>query len=180
MTYLDDFGILFSCDAFGEFSIPPKIYDEENIVNEYLHYVKKYIVTIVGHYKQFIIKNIEKISSLNIPIKIIAPAHGLIWKRAPKKIIEYYIRIAKGISEKGKIIAIYSSMYGFVERAMNIAIDELLHLGYHVKIFRFTNKVMDSIANIIPELADAEAILLGTATYEADVFPHKILIKYHQ
>ncbi len=62
-------------------------------------------------------KNIEKIGKLGIEVKIIAPSHGTVWRRAPNIIIDYYMKWAKAAPERGKIVVIYSSMYGFVEKA---------------------------------------------------------------
>lgn len=172
MTYIENYSILLTCDAFGGFSIPTDLFDDrEEVVSKYLPYVKKYIVTIVGHYKQFIIKNIQKINNLKLPIKIIAPAHGLIWRTQPDKIINYYINIAEGKSLNDKIVIIYGSMYGYVERAINIAIDEINKLGFKAKVFKFTDSIKDDIGNIIQEIIDAKLIILGAATYESDIFP---------
>jgi flavorubredoxin len=166
-SYLD--GVLFTCDAFGGYSIPKAIFDESG-VSDYLPFVRKYIVNIVGRYKEQIVKNIQKVVNSGITPKIILPSHGLLWKN-PQKIINYYLDVANGVPEKGKVLVVYSSMYGFVEEAANTAIKELERQGYKPKVLKFTDKAQDNFSDIISEAADSEAIVLGTATYEMDVFP---------
>ncbi|RLG84538.1 MAG: hypothetical protein DRO40_00635 [Thermoprotei archaeon] len=39
-------------------SIPSTLYDDKDVVGEYLDYAKKYVITIVGHYKDHIVKKI--------------------------------------------------------------------------------------------------------------------------
>lgn len=85
MSYLEDRGILFSGDAFGGFSIPEELFDDrEETVSKYLPSVRKYISNIIGGYRNHILKNVQKLEDRGIKIRLIAPAHGLIWRRDPK------------------------------------------------------------------------------------------------
>lgn len=170
MTYLEERSVLLSCDAFGGFSIPPAVFDDDSVIATYLPYVRKYFANVVGHYRDFVIKAIEKIRSLGITPKVVAPAHGLIWRRS-LNIVNYYEELAKGKPEKGKIAVIYTSMYGYVERAVNITINNLRAKGFKTVVFRFTDRHRDSIGDLIGEVEDAEAVIIGTATYEAEVYP---------
>ena len=168
-SYLD--GVLLTCDAFGGYSIPQTIFDEsEEIVSGYLPFVRKYIVNIVGYYKKYIVEDIQKVVNLGITPKIILPSHGLLWKN-PQKIINYYLDVANGVPVKGKILVVYSSMYGFVERAANTAIKELENLGYKPKVLKFTDTARDNVSDVLSEAADSEGIIIGTATYERSIFP---------
>lgn len=79
MSYLVEDGILFSGNAFGGYSIPETIFDEsEDIISNYLPHVRKRVAKIIGAYRAHIVRNIEKISKLDITLSLIAPAHGLI------------------------------------------------------------------------------------------------------
>jgi len=170
-SYLVDDGVLLTCDAFGGYSIPKTIFDEsEEIVSGYLPFVRKYIVNIVGYYKKYIVEDIQKVVNLGITPKIILPSHGLLWKN-PQKIINYYLDVANGVPVKGKILVVYSSMYGFVERAANTAIKELENLGYKPKVLKFTDTARDNVSDVLSEAADSEGIIIGTATYERSIFP---------
>ena len=93
---------MLTCDAFGGFSIPSSIFDEENVLEKYLPYVRKYIIDIVGHYSSYILKTVNKLKPLNISPKVIAPAHGLVFKNNPSAIIDYYVKVAKGGLPKAK------------------------------------------------------------------------------
>lgn len=173
ITLIVDDSVLLTCDPFGGFSIPTTIFDDdEEVVNNYMKYVSKYVITIVGNYRDYIIKAVDKLKSLNITPKIIAPAHGLIFKNRPDSIINHYIKLAKGTPQKNKVIVLYSSMYGFVEKAVKIAINELAIQGIRPLVFKFTDVERSDIGEVVSEINNADAVIIGTATYEADVFPY--------
>lgn len=171
MTYVPDKSILFSGDAFGGYSTPPKLYDEDHeMILNYLEEVKKYVATIIGNYRSHIVKNIEKLMAQEIPVKIIAPLHGLVWKKNPKFIINYYMKLAKGVPEK-KILIIYGSMYGACRRAIEVAERELSSKGYESITYGFTDISQPSLTNIIGEAIESKAIIIAAPTYEGNIFP---------
>ena len=171
MTFIEDLGVLLTCDAFGGFSIPSSIFDEENVLDKYLPYVRKYIIDIVGHYSSYILKAVDKLKSLNISPKVIAPAHGLAFKNNPSAIIDYYVKVAKGEPTEGKVTVVYGSMYGFVRKAISVILDELEKRGFKSVVHAFTDKVQANMGDILADVIDSEAVVLGAATYEAEVFP---------
>ncbi|WP_456326671.1 FprA family A-type flavoprotein [Palaeococcus sp. (in: euryarchaeotes)] len=174
ITYIVEEGIMVSCDAWGGYSIPEAIDDSnEEIVEKYLPYVTKYIVTVIGHYHKYIVENIEKIKRLGIleDVRMILPGHGLIWRKNPRRIFEHYERVGAGIPKKGKILVIYDSMYGFVGRRIEVALDELKKLGYNPIVYTFTDKNAPPVSDILGEVPDSEALIIGASTYEADIHP---------
>lgn len=174
ITYLVEDKVILSCDAGGGYSIPEAIDDtNEEVVERYLPYVTKYIVTVIGHYHKYIVQNIEKIKNLGIvdDVRMILPGHGLIWRKNPQKIFEYYANVGSGIPKKGKILVIYDSMYGFVERSVRIAIDELQKLGFEPVVYKFTDKEAPAVSDILGEVPDSEALIIGASTYEANIHP---------
>lgn len=171
-TYVEDLKVLLTCDAFGGYGLPKTLYDEdEGVVREYLRFVRKYVATVVGHYREHIVKDIEKILSLNLDVKVVAPAHGLIWKNNPKTIIDYYYKLGKAEAEKGKVLVVYDSMYGLVAKSMEVVIEELRSRGFRVEVFAFTDKEQAPLSNILGEAIDAEAIVIGVSAYETKLFP---------
>lgn len=172
MSFIVDEGVLLSGDAFGGYSIPSTIFDEEEAVVEFINFAREYFATIIGKYRANVLKSIEKLKSLGITPRVIAPLHGLVWRRSPETILNYYERWARALPEKGKILVVYSSMYGFTEEAATIAVEELSRNGYRPVIFRFTDKHYDPVGDVIGEAIDAEGLVVAASTYEADLFPY--------
>ncbi|MDI3475930.1 MAG: hypothetical protein PWQ79_1430 [Thermococcaceae archaeon] len=174
ITYVVEDRLIFSCDAGGGYSIPEAIDDsDEEVVEKYLPYVTKYIVTVIGHYHKYIVQNIKKLKSLGIveSARMILPGHGLVWKRDPLRIFEHYERVGAGVPEKDKVLVIYDSMYGFVERRMEIVLDELKKHGKKPVVYRFTDKEAPAVSDILGEVPSAEALIIGASTYEAEIHP---------
>jgi len=175
MSYLEceNYRVLLSGDAFGGYSIPSTLFDDsDEIVSEYLYYVKKYVATIIGFYSNFILKNIGKIKSQNINPQIIAPAHGLVFRNKPEKIINYYTKLAEGRVERGKIVIVYSSMYGSVKKAISFAVEELKRKKLKPLIYGFTDVNQPDIGEIISDILDSEALIIGVSAYEGGLPSH--------
>jgi flavorubredoxin len=175
MSWLENRGILVTCDAFGGYGIPGGLYDDECQNWGYAQRaIQKYVVTVIGHYKEWITKNLEKISKLGIRPKMIAPAHGLIWKN-PSKIIEVYSKLGRAEPAKGKILIVYGSMYGTVEKLVKSITSKLVRNGYQPVTYGYTDTKHPSLSEILTDAIDAEVIIIAAPTYEADVFP---LVKF--
>ncbi len=172
ITYLPAEGIIITGDIFGGFSIPSGTFDDEIKVDNYLPFARKYTTTVIGHYKEKIAQNVAKLQKLGVDPKMILPAHGLLWRQAPERIIQAYLDWGKGTPQPGKVTIVYSSMYRFVERSVNVAADELKKLGYTPVMHRIVDDHHASLADILSDIADSEAIVMGTETYESDVFPY--------
>ncbi len=175
MTYHKRLGVLFSGDAFGSYSIPEGVSDGDVDVEELLGFSRKYLATVVGRYRQHIVKAVEKLSSRGVEPKTIAPLHGVVWRVNPGLIIERFLSWARAEPAEGKVLAVYGSMYGAVERAVGIVLERLEELGASTVVYRFTDRERPPISNVIGDALDASAIVVGAATYESEVFP---LIRY--
>ncbi|NJE10498.1 FprA family A-type flavoprotein [Thermococcus sp. MAR1] len=174
ITYAVEDRLIFSCDAGGGYGIPNAIDDsDEKVVEEYLPHVTKYIVTVIGHYHKYIVQNIKKLKGLGIveEARMILPGHGLIWRKNPARIFEHYEAVGAGKVTKGKVLVLYDSMYGFVERRMEIVLDELRKHGLKPVVYRFTDKEAPAVSDILGEVPDSEAIIIGASTYEAEIHP---------
>ncbi|MEM0329005.1 MAG: FprA family A-type flavoprotein [Nitrososphaerota archaeon] len=172
MSYLPDRRALITCDVFGGYSTPRAIFDDdEGVVKEYLPSVRKYVANIIGFYRQHITRNIEKIQSLKLSIGILAPAHGLIWRRNPQLIIDYYRSLAEGRPDGNKILIITGSMYRLLEAAAAIAANEVERLGGRAIFYRFNDSSQPPFSEILSDAMDSRAIIIAATTYEAGVYP---------
>jgi len=172
-TYYEKERILFTCDAFGSYGIPSKIFYEDLPVAEkelFNRYTRKYFANIIGKHAEWVVKNLDKLSKLGLKIDVIAPSHGPL-HREPNRIIELYRELGERRVVKGKVVVVYTSMYGFINEAVEILVDELRKRGVEPVIHRFDDKEHSLISEVITDLYDAETIVFGAATYDADLYP---------
>lgn len=165
-------GTLMPCDAFGSFgSIGDAPYDDQLTQKEIDFFEKeavRYYANIVAAFSQPVIKAIDKASPL--PIKIIAPGHGVVWRKDPMKIVKDYIRYAsyqKGPCEN-EVTLIWSSMYGNTEKAIKPAIETLESEGMKVHVHQVPQ---DSWGDILTSAWTSTGLVLAMPTYEYKMFP---------
>ncbi|MGO9409294.1 MAG: FprA family A-type flavoprotein [Spirochaetia bacterium] len=162
--------ILFSCDAFGGYgALPGTIFDDQ--CSDLVFYERealRYYVNIVAKFSTPTLKAIEKLAG--IPIDVIAPSHGLVWRRDPGRIVELYrqwANLAQGGGERG-VTLVYGSMYGNTEKMMNAVAQGISRAGLPVEIFDAA-RVHPSY--ILPALWTYRGVMIGAPTYEGALFP---------
>lgn len=179
ITYLPEDGLAFTNDVGGGYSIPPAIDDsDESVVESYLPHVTKYLVTVIGHFKDYIPKHYDKLSQTGVieNVKMILPGHGLIFRKNPRKILDHYLRVSKGVARKGKVLVVYDSMYGFLEKSIQVALNEINRLGGSPLTYRFTDTESANIGDILKDVPDSEGVVIGVSAYEASIHPQMRLV----
>jgi anaerobic nitric oxide reductase flavorubredoxin len=170
MTYEPSNRILFSCDAFGGYgAIRGAIFDDEcKSPDFYQNEALRYYVNIVANYSARVLSAIEKLS--DISVDVIAPSHGLIWRKNTSQIVNMYKKwaeYASGKSEPG-ITLIYGSMYGNTEVVMNAVAQGISRVGIPVEIF---DAARTHVSYILPSLWTKRGVMIGAPTYEVSLFP---------
>ena len=170
MTYEVSNRILFPCDAFGGYgAIRGGIFDDE--CKQFDFYKKealRYYVNIVANYSARVLGAIEKLA--NLPVDVIAPSHGLIWRKNPSLIVSLYKKWAEyatGKTEPG-ITLVYGSMYGFTEFMMNAVAQGISREGLPLEIFDASRT---HVSYILPSLWTKRGVMIGAPTYEVSLFP---------
>jgi flavorubredoxin len=176
MTWLPGPGVLFTGDVFGGYGVPRGLYDDECVDRErMLREMRKYVVTVIGHYREWILRGLGKLEKLQVRPRVIAPAHGLVWRRSVGDVVEEYRRLGEARPREGKVTLVYASMYGTVERLARAVECRLARLGYRVAVYGFTDTTRPPLSEILVDVADSEALVVATPTYEVEPFP---LLRY--
>jgi anaerobic nitric oxide reductase flavorubredoxin len=170
MTYEVSQNILFPCDAFGGYgAIRGAIFDDE--CRDFEFYEKealRYYVNIVANFSARVLGAIEKLAGL--PVDVIAPSHGLVWRKNPSRIVELYKKwaeYAKGQTEPG-VTLVYGSMYGYTELMMNAVAQGISQADVPLEIF---DAARTHVSYILPSLWTKSGVMIGASTYEVSLFP---------
>lgn len=160
--------ILFSCDAFGGFgALNGGIFDDENDFERYyLDDMRRYYSNIVGKYSGMVQKAIAKLGSAKI--KIIAPSHGLVWRKDPSKVLNLYNKWSSYGSDKGVVIA-YASMYGNTEKIADAIGRAIGERG--IKNVRIFDVSTTNVSFILSEIWEYKGLILGTCAYNTQMHP---------
>ncbi len=170
MTYEETQKILFSCDAFGGYgALRGGIFDDECRNPEfYEREALRYYANIVAGFSSRVLDAISKAASL--PVEIIAPSHGLVWRRNPQRIVDLYRRWAESASGKTEpaVTLLYGSMYGNTEKMMNAVSMGVSQAGVPLEVF---DVARTHVSYILPSLWINAGIVIGAPTYEVKAFP---------
>ncbi len=166
--YLEDEGILFTSDAYGAFGALQKpVFDDEVHFPSYLEKAKDYFSTIVVGHRLMVLRDIEKIKTLGLDVRMIAPAHGIVLR---SKIQEFTQALTSWctLKKRRKITVVYGSMYGLTEKLAGFASDVLKERADEVVVHDVTE---DEVNLILSDILDSAGTLFLTPTYESNVFP---------
>jgi len=172
VTYEVSNKILFSCDAFGSFGAFRGGIFDDTITNEDHEFFEReslrYYANIVGPFSNSVLSAIEKASKLEI--KVIAPSHGIIWRKNPEKIIKRYIRYANYMNDYAEpnITVIWGSMYGNTETIIRAVLKGISKIGIPVRILKVPET---DISYILAEAWESAGLVIAMPTYEYKMFP---------
>ena len=170
VTYEPSHEILFSCDAFGGYgALRGGIFDDEcKDMAFYESESLRYFANIVAKFSGPTLKAIKKLE--DVPVSIIAPSHGLIWRKNPGRIVELYHKWAEYATQTAEpgVTLIYGSMYGNTEMMMNAVAQGISSENVPVEIF---DTARTHVSYILPSLWTKRGVVVGAPTYEVGVFP---------
>ena len=107
-TYVPEEKLLFSMDAFGQHYATSERFDDEADLPAVMDEAKTYYANIVMPYGKAVLKTLERLAGLEIGM--IAPSHGLIWRRHVAEIVAAYRAWANHRSWP-KVLVIYDTMW---------------------------------------------------------------------
>ncbi len=165
VTYSPSDKILFSNDAFGQHIATSKRYDDE--VGWEIIYPEAitYFANIVMHLSGPVLKALDAAKGLELDM--IAPCHGVIWRENIEKIVKAYYSWAK-FEAKEKALIIYDTMWGSTEKMAKAILEGISEEGVEVKLMNITQT---GRTEIMKEVIDAKAVLVGSPTLNNGMFP---------
>jgi len=168
-TYLKEDKILFSCDFFGSHYAADELFVKD--VKKIYNAAKRYYAEIMMPFRTSIIKNLEKIESLDIDI--IAPSHGPVYNNIDFIINAYREWVSDRV--KNEVVIPYVSMHGSTEKMVEYLKQSLSGKGVTVKVFHLTDT---DIGELAMALVDAATVVIGAPTILAGPHPNIVYAAY--
>lgn len=167
MTYEQKTQTLFSGDVFGGFGMLQNgIFDDEADLDLCAEETRRYFSNVIGKYSGMVQKAFAKLAAL--PINILAPTHGPVYRKDPKRIMDLYSKWSRYETEKGVVI-VYASMYGHTKIMAETVARGLSENGLQeIKIYDVSHTHMSFIIN---DIWRCRGLVLGSCTYNTMLFP---------
>lgn len=160
--YLTGDKVLFSNDAFGQHYCSELMYNDLVDQCELFQEAIKYYANILTPFSMLVEKKIKEVLALNLPVEMICPSHGIIWRKDPLQIVNKYTQWAQNYQEN-QITLIYDSMWNGTRRMAETIAEGIKLADSSVAIKLFQCARSDK-ADIITEIFKSKAIVVGSPT----------------
>jgi len=166
-TYVVEDKILMPNDAFGQHLASVQRFDDEVDGHVLMEEAATYYANILMPLAPLITRKLEEVIKMGIPIAMIAPSHGVIWRSDPSKIIKAYTDWSAGVS-KNKVVIVFDTMWGSTDKMARAIAEGAASQGADVKLLklRAANRT-----EAMTEILDAKAVVVGSPTLNNSMFP---------
>jgi len=166
-SYLMEDRLLISQDAFGQHWATSGRFDDEVDRGELMQQAAKYYANILLPYSNLVQKLLGDLGEMGLEPEIIAPDHGLIWRKDPGMILEAYGRWSQQRA-KPKVVVVYDTMWHSTERMAQAIAEGLAREGveYLVMDLKVSHR-----SDVVTELLEAKALLVGSPTFNNGMLP---------
>ena len=162
LCYLTGDELLFSNDAFGHHYASELMYADLVDQAELFAECIKYYANILTPFSPMATKKINEILSFNLPLDMICPSHGMIWRDRPEQIVEQYLKWADDYQEN-QITIIYDTMWNGTRKMAESIAKGIRESDKEVNIKLYHLEKRDK-NDVITEVFKSKAIIVGSPT----------------
>lgn len=166
-TYMTNDNILFSNDAFGQHYASEYMYNDLVDPDELYREATKYYANILNPFSLLVKRKIDELLKLNIPVDMICPSHGIIWRKDPLQIVKHYIEWADEYQEN-QISIIYDTMWDGTRRMAEAIAQGIKSIDDETNIKLYNTSKTDK-NDVMTEVFKSKAIILGSPTVNGSI-----------
>jgi len=160
--YLSGEEILFSNDGFGQHFATESLFNDTCDEAEVMYEAEKYYANILCPFSPMVTRKVNEILGMNLPLRMICPSHGVIWKNHPEQIVEKYLRWADAYQED-QVTIIYDTMWQSTRKIAE-AIADGIRAAAPATIVKIFNAAREDKNDILTEAFRSKAVLVGSPT----------------
>jgi anaerobic nitric oxide reductase flavorubredoxin len=166
-TYLTGDNILMPNDAFGQHYATAFRFNDQVNQEELYEEALKYYANILTPFSPMVSRKIEEVLALNLPVDIIAPSHGVIWRDNPIQIVKKYQDWASQKPEKSAVI-LYDTMWEGTRRMAEAIGQGIADEGIRYKI---VHAGISDRNDLVADIFKTKAAIVGSPTFNQGVLP---------
>jgi len=161
-TYMSGENILFSNDAFGQHFASESLYDDRVDKSEMLYEAKKYYANILAPFNIMVTRKLKEVLAMNLPLNLVCPSHGVIWRKDINLIIDLYQKWAANYQEH-KVSIVYDTMWNSTRIMAQEIARGILEVDPTLEVKLF-NAAHEDKNDVLTEMFASKAILVGSPT----------------
>ncbi len=166
-TYIREDSLLLSNDAFGQHMASSQRFEDEVDGDIVWEEVAKYFANTLYPFTALIKRKIEEIKGSGLPIKMIAPSHGVIWRKDPYRVIDKYLYWAEGKAEQ-KVLVAYDTMWESTASMARAIAEGIQHAGIGVKLCQLS---VSDLSDVHIDVLESKGLIVGSSTVNNMVLP---------
>ena len=168
-TYIPEMKALFTVDSFGCHYADDRVFNDL-IDGDFTEAYKYYFDCIMGPFKPFVLKALDKIKPLNI--QFIGNGHGPVLRANIPHYLELYRQWATPVvvpADERRVTIAYVSAYGYTKQLAGVIADALAEGGVkHVELYDLVECDLETARAAVQT---ADGFLLGSPTLVGDALP---------
>jgi flavorubredoxin len=166
-SYLTGDNILFSNDAFGQHYATSGMYNDLADQAELYQECIKYYANILTPFSPLVKKKIEEVVGFGLPVNMICPSHGVLWRDNPLQIVTQYVQWAQDYQEN-QVTILYDTMWDGTKRMAEAIAEGIVagNPGLKVKCFHVARSDHN---DVVTEVFRSKAVLVGSPTINKGV-----------
>jgi len=164
-TYCPEEESLFPNDAFGQHLASTARFDDEFPWEEVRREAAKYYANIVFPFDGPVKKALGALSKLKI--RMIAPSHGIIWRKHVDEIVSCYGDWASN-KTANKAVVLYDTMWNSTDAMAKAIAEGFKDAGVEVHLF---NLRTTDTTEVMTEILDSRMIAVGSPTLNNGMMP---------
>ena len=165
VSYMPEEKLLFSNDAFGQHLASSGRFDDEVNGAELMQEASIYYANILMPLWRSVSRALKALEG--VPVEMIAPSHGVVWRGDPGRIMKAYQGWVAG-ETKSRAVVVYDTMWGSTQILARTIADGIASKGVDVKIHCLGSS---HNSDVIADILDAKAVIVGSPTLNNHVFP---------
>jgi len=165
LAFLSPDAILFSSDAFGQHLASSGRFDDQADMSVVMDEAAKYYANIILPFPTQVARALEKTRALNP--KVIAPAHGVMWRGHIPQILDAYGRWSRG-ETRPRAMVVYDTMWHSTEAMALAVVEGIENEGVEVSLHSLATS--DS-SDIVAELLETRALAVGCPILNNNLLP---------
>lgn len=154
--------ILFSNDAFGQHYASEFMYNDLVDQAELFQEALKYYANILTPFSALVVKKIHEVLGFNVPVSMICPSHGVIWRDNPTQIVEQYLKWADNYQEH-QVTLIYDTMWDATKKMAEAIAEGIKSVDPTLNIKLYNVGKADK-NDVISEVFKSKLIVAGSST----------------
>lgn len=166
-TYLTGDNVLFPNDAFGQHYATEGLFNDLADQDILWEEAMKYYANILNCFSPLVDKKIKEFVALDLPVDMICPSHGVVWRDNPLQVVDKYAAWADAYQEDQAAI-IYDTMWN----ATRVMAEEIVRgiesadPKVNIKLF---NIATADVNDVITEIFRSKLVLIGSPTINGGI-----------